>query len=208
MVCCALLLIGAFGMGCGDDDGSENGTDGGAGSGAGTGAGTGAGSGAGTGAVDAGDDDDASTDGGVRACEAPLNELPSALLPRCAGVTAQCIAECELVVESDERVDCQNTCFANDPTPGTVISCEDCRNLQLLACADANGCHDAIAALRCCVDEKCPTGSSADDCIDTMCGAEVDASLECAATETPDCVDPTKPAIVKCYDLDDLDAGF
>jgi hypothetical protein len=212
MLCGALslMLISALGMGCGDDDEGSPVSDGGAGSGA-AGSSAGTGGGAGTVATDGGDLDSGvadAGDSGPGACAEPLNPLPAVLLPRCTAATAQCVVDCSAVAAED-RSACQNACLNADTQPSVAgLGCTDCRFIQLLACADANGCHDEVAAMRCCIDEKCPTGNSAPGCADTMCAAEVEAALTCAINETPDCVDPTKPAIVTCYDLDDADAGI
>ncbi|HEX2677707.1 MAG TPA: hypothetical protein VHM19_13740 [Polyangiales bacterium] len=137
--------------------------------------------------------------GVVRDCAKPKQDLSPKLLPRCSNDTLKCIEGCEN--KGTDRDACQSACLKADttpPIPGTGLGCQACIYLQLLTCADQNGCHDSVSDFFCCVSDKCPSGS-ASDCTDKMCSTPVDDALTCVASAHPTCLDFTMENVGKCF---------
>ncbi|HEY4221049.1 MAG TPA: hypothetical protein VGO62_06895 [Myxococcota bacterium] len=130
--------------------------------------------------------------------------LADADLPRCTAATRDCISACP-----SDGDDCRNACWAGDATAPDAagVNCNSCIFTQLLACLDANSCHDEVAAFYCCLVDACSTGTPG---CDQQCTTEVNAMFTCGAVNSPQCVDLVGGEVGECYaaaDPGDVDAG-
>ena len=94
-----------------------------------------------------------------RMCARPRQPLPAVLLPRCAPATRDCVADCAGAAEPG---DCRDACVDADTTPPDAmygVDCSGCVYLQLFACIDKAKCHQGVADVFCCIEDKCPAGS-------------------------------------------------
>ena len=145
--------------------------------------------------------------GSAAMCAMRRSPLPSALLPRCEVGTGQCMAGCTTASDPDS---CRKTCLEADHMPAEStygLDCKGCIYLQLFACIDAAGCHDAVADVFCCLADKCPAGSP-ENCGDLNCADPITTALTCGYYANMECTDFTKGMIAQCYGGDvDADAG-
>lgn len=94
----------------------------------------------------------------------------TAIFPRCAAATAECINAC---MDSDCLVACLDAdTTAADATTG--VDCSTCFLIQYYAALSASGCQTAVGEYFCCI-EDCEDEA----CVDAMCGAEVGALEAC-----------------------------
>ena len=212
----SMLVLLALGSACGDDDGAaQGGPDGGtAGNGPATGMNEDAGplvwtprdSGQSLPPIDVPPPSGGS--GGVDAmCAMTRDPLPAAFLPRCAASTRECIDACADAADTDA---CRSACIASDTTPPESmygLACDSCIYLQLFACIDAAGCHDGVAAVFCCLADKCPEGSP-EGCSERECGAELMAAFTCGYYAKMECLELTAELAGQCFAPgDDADGG-
>lgn len=143
-----------------------------------------------------------------RMCAEPRSYLPEALLPRCSQDTALCIAGCESTADPEP---CRDACIKGDTTPAETtygLNCGGCIYLTLFACVDMADCHAGVAEVFCCIEDNCPPGS-AENCSETMCGAEIEAALTCGYFAQQECVDVLGDSIGRCFaGFGDEDAGL
>jgi hypothetical protein len=128
--------------------------------------------------------------------------LPESLLPRCSHATLECALACSNSDAGDED-SCREACLQKDttsaaPVSGASINCSTCTTLQLLACGDQNGCHDAIAGALCCNDQRCPAGA-ADNCGDQLCAREFRAMGLCLYYAAIECLSFTSGPLSQCF---------
>lgn len=210
----ALLLLG----GCGDDDGGgdDEGSDApDAGDAAPQDAGTDAGDQLVWMPMDVGSDDTSSSNGGDgdasdplagRECAQVREPLPELLLPRCSATTGACIESCPQ--EADPEA-CRDACLAADDTEEDGrfgLACDSCVFLQIFACIDRAGCHEGVAEFFCCMEDRCGPGS-AEGCIETECGAELETAITCGYFADETCVDFLGPLPSQCFAEGDADGG-
>ena len=95
----------------------------------------------------------------------------------CSATTQSCIAAC-----TDGT--CIGTCLDADANP----DCSTCANINVIACANMNGCVDEWNTYDCCYATNCPTGS-ATTCGETYCATQRTAYSSClsAALATATC---------------------
>lgn len=146
--------------------------------------------------------------GSAATCAMRRSPLPSALLPRCEVGTGQCMAGCATATDPDS---CRDACLASDHHPAESmygLDCKGCIYLQLFACIDQAGCHDAVADVFCCLADKCPAGSP-ESCGEQKCGDQLMTALTCGYFANMECTDFSKGMIAQCYGGDvDADAGI
>lgn len=134
-----------------------------------------------------------------RDCAKERMPLPAAVLPRCRASTRDCVAACAGSADADT---CRGTCLKADdmpPEPTYGLDCQGCVYLQLFGCLDQGGCHDGVAEVFCCIEDKCPTGS-ADNCGDQMCGNEIRAAATCGYYKKMECLDFLGGTINQCFE--------
>lgn len=92
----------------------------------------------------------------------------------CSEATASCIEACE-------PGECLADCLDSDPNP----DCSACVNINIVSCANANGCQSSWDDYTCCLDEQCPADagtSCVDEAIAGPCGGDSDRYDECVGT--------------------------
>ncbi|AUX46027.1 hypothetical protein SOCE26_075300 [Sorangium cellulosum] len=117
-----------------------------------------------------------------KACTAPLEALPAAYLPRCSADTLACALACETSA-------CLVDCLEADATPSRVfqgarVDCLGCIDHQIEACAARMSCQRSVAALNCCIEERC--GGTFDSACEDRCALELDAYDRCILST--DCI--------------------
>ncbi len=133
-------------------------------------------------------------------CAEPRAPLPEAMLPRCKASTLDCVVQCGLTETEYTLEDCRNACLAADGTPAGYyysfpVDCPTCTYLQLIACADAGGCHDETAAFMCCL-EGCGSDQA---CQASQCSGELQAFGLCVYYSAPECIEYTSGPINACF---------
>lgn len=92
----------------------------------------------------------------------------------CSSTTGSCIDACD-------TGDCIYDCLDADPNP----DCSVCVNINIIACANDNGCQGDWDDYTCCLDGECgqDAGSTCVDmAIDGACGGDWDRFNECVGT--------------------------
>jgi hypothetical protein len=105
--------------------------------------------------------------------------MPTYVADLCPPSVAECIGGC------DGNDACVEECIAADS------NCFLCVNLNLWTCAYDNGCAATWNAVDCCIQARCPEGSSS-ACAGERCGVEVEAFNACQSRvfdTRPPCLD-------------------
>jgi hypothetical protein len=134
-----------------------------------------------------------------RDCAKRRMPLPATVLPRCRASTRACVAAC---AGSDDADMCRSACLKADDMPAEAtygLDCQGCVYLQLFGCLDQGGCHDGVAEVFCCIEDKCPAGS-AENCGDQMCGNEIRAAATCGYYTKMECLDFLSGTIDQCFE--------
>jgi hypothetical protein len=140
---------------------------------------------------------------GAGACGQAATGVPAELLPRCTAQTRQCVEGCAAEGENADPDACQEACLTQDTQPqggedgeqDEAIDCETCVWIQILACADRDGCHEPLAAAECCEEQRCTDDATCE----TECAAEAEAWETCLFDTTPHCVDLLAGDASSCF---------
>lgn len=92
----------------------------------------------------------------------------------CSSSTGTCIDACD-------TGDCIFDCLDADPNP----DCSTCVNINIISCANSNGCQGDWDAYTCCLEGECGQDAGTtciDMAIDGVCGGDSDRYNECVGT--------------------------
>lgn len=92
----------------------------------------------------------------------------------CSDSTGACVDACD-------TGDCIFDCLDSDPNP----DCSACVNINIISCANSNGCQADWDQYTCCIDGECgqDAGTSCIDmAIEGVCGGDLDRYDECVGT--------------------------